>query len=228
MDGERRRTIHNTAKQLSSWSPRKPHSQPGGTTSKPTKCQMGYTISEDATKASRALCKMKYAALQARASHGPKTAKVAGANARSIERQSRHKPNSQNSFLNSNSSSSTLPPPRTTSVAFRRDYLGRNVPPFKTQYLLSSQTNMHAQNRLHYCTVDGCSSVGFERKGDLIRHSRGHQPPPEYVCPFCPDHDRKYLSSDKLEDHVRARHVHKDMDNSQLQDVLAKTFLHNL
>lgn len=138
MDGERRRTIHNAAKQLSSWSPRKPHLQPGGTISKPPKCRMSYTISEDATKASGALCKIKYAALQARASHGPNTTKVAGAGAgaSSTKSQTRHEPISWNTFLDLNSSSFLLPPPRIASAAYTCDYPGCKARPFHTQYLL--------------------------------------------------------------------------------------------
>ncbi|KAH7076378.1 hypothetical protein BKA63DRAFT_281423 [Paraphoma chrysanthemicola] len=238
MDGERSRTIRNAARQLSSWSPRKPHLQPGGTISKLTKCRMNYTISEDATKASGALCKMKFAALQARASHGPNTTKVAGASASSTERQSRQKPNSQNSSLNFDSSSTMLSPPLfpangsifqqigTTRRGFKCDYPGCRAPPFHTQYLLNSHTtNVHPQHRPHYCSVTGCprseGGKGFKRKNEMIRHGLVHQSP-GYACPFCPDRENKYPGVDNLQRHVQVHHVDKDKDDPQLRDVLAQ------
>ncbi|KAH3950074.1 hypothetical protein HBI56_005640 [Parastagonospora nodorum] len=127
-----------------------------------------------------------------------------------------------------------LPPPNGSGMqsmgqhslgTFRCDYPGCNALPFQTQYLLNSHTNVHSQNRPHYCPVQGCprseGGKGFKRKNEMIRHGLVHQSP-GYVCPFCPDREHKYPRPDNLQRHVRVHHVDKDKDDPQLRDVLAQ------
>ncbi|KAF2823265.1 hypothetical protein CC86DRAFT_372283 [Ophiobolus disseminans] len=127
-----------------------------------------------------------------------------------------------------------LPPPNGSGLpqmgshgagAFRCDYPGCNALPFQTQYLLNSHTNVHSQNRPHYCPVKGCprseGGKGFKRKNEMIRHGLVHQSP-GYVCPFCPDREHKYPRPDNLQRHVRVHHVDKTKDDPQLRDVLAQ------
>ncbi|KAH7078804.1 hypothetical protein BKA63DRAFT_531599 [Paraphoma chrysanthemicola] len=103
-----------------------------------------------------------------------------------------------------------LPPPNGSGIqqigsiggTFRCEYAGCNAPPFQTQYLLNSHTNVHSQNRPHYCPVSGCprseGGKGFKRKNEMIRHGLVHQSP-GYVCPFCPDREHKYPRPDNLQ-----------------------------
>ncbi|KAL5117645.1 hypothetical protein ACEQ8H_004393 [Pleosporales sp. CAS-2024a] len=127
-----------------------------------------------------------------------------------------------------------LPPPNGSGIQsmgqhslgnFRCHHPGCNALPFQTQYLLNSHTNVHSQNRPHYCPVKGCSrsegGKGFKRKNEMIRHGLVHQSP-GYVCPFCPDREHKYPRPDNLQRHVRVHHMDKDKDDPQLRDVLAQ------
>ncbi|KAL6705813.1 hypothetical protein ACN47E_006273 [Coniothyrium glycines] len=127
-----------------------------------------------------------------------------------------------------------LPPPPGSGIqhvpshgagAFRCDWPGCTAAPFQTQYLLNSHTNVHSQNRPHYCPVKECprgeGGKGFKRKNEMIRHGLVHQSP-GYVCPFCPDREHKYPRPDNLQRHVRVHHVDKDKDDPQLRDVLAQ------
>ncbi|KAL2844370.1 hypothetical protein BJY01DRAFT_188919 [Aspergillus pseudoustus] len=53
--------------------------------------------------------------------------------------------------------------------------------PFQSQYLLNSHSNVHLQDRPHFCQIEGCSrgpaGKGFKRKKDMIRHMRVHNYP---------------------------------------------------
>ncbi|PVH83786.1 hypothetical protein DL98DRAFT_652239 [Cadophora sp. DSE1049] len=104
-------------------------------------------------------------------------------------------------------------------------YAGCTAPPFQTQYLLNSHSNVHSQNRPHYCLVKGCprseGGKGFKRKNEMIRHGLVHDSP-GYVCPFCPDREHKYPRPDALHRHVRVHHVDKDRDDAQLREVLSQ------
>lgn len=86
--------------------------------------------------------------------------------------------------------------------SFKCEYPHCNAPPFQTQYLLNSHTNVHSQNRPHYCPVKACprgeGGKGFKRKNEMIRHGLVHQSP-GYVCPFCPDREHKYPRPDNLQ-----------------------------
>ncbi|CBX94557.1 hypothetical protein IAQ61_009605 [Plenodomus lingam] len=130
--------------------------------------------------------------------------------------------------------SRVLPPPLGSGMqaipshstgSFKCDYPHCNAQPFQTQYLLNSHTNVHSQNRPHYCPVKGCprgeGGKGFKRKNEMIRHGLVHQSP-GYVCPFCPDREHKYPRPDNLQRHVRVHHIDKDKDDAQLRDVLAQ------
>ncbi|KAJ5038262.1 uncharacterized protein L3040_007129 [Drepanopeziza brunnea f. sp. 'multigermtubi'] len=108
---------------------------------------------------------------------------------------------------------------------FQCTHPGCTAQPFQTQYLLNSHTNVHSQNRPHYCSVKGCprseGGKGFKRKNEMIRHGLVHDSP-GYVCPFCPDREHKYPRPDNLQRHVRVHHVDKDKDDAQLRDVLSQ------
>ena len=79
---------------------------------------------------------------------------------------------------------------------------GCKAPPFQTQYLLNSHSNVHSSARPHYCPVKGCprseGGKGFKRKNEMIRHGLVHDSP-GYVCPFCPDQEHKYPRPDNLQ-----------------------------
>jgi len=111
----------------------------------------------------------------------------------------------------------------TNQGQFRCSVPGCTAQPFSTQYLLNSHANVHSSARPHYCPVPGCprgeAGMGFKRKNEMIRHGLVHDSP-GYVCPFCPDKDRKYPRPDNLQRHVRSRHVDKDKNDPQLRDVL--------
>ncbi|KAG9255227.1 uncharacterized protein F5Z01DRAFT_673180 [Emericellopsis atlantica] len=111
----------------------------------------------------------------------------------------------------------------TNQGQFRCSVPGCTAQPFQTQYLLNSHANVHSSARPHYCPVPGCprgeAGMGFKRKNEMIRHGLVHDSP-GYVCPFCPDKDRKYPRPDNLQRHVRSRHVDKDKNDPQLRDVL--------
>ncbi|KAI6782841.1 Krueppel-like factor-like protein [Emericellopsis cladophorae] len=111
----------------------------------------------------------------------------------------------------------------TNQGQFRCSVRGCTAQPFSTQYLLNSHANVHSSARPHYCPVPGCprgeAGMGFKRKNEMIRHGLVHDSP-GYVCPFCPDKDRKYPRPDNLQRHVRSRHVDKDKNDPQLRDVL--------
>lgn len=66
----------------------------------------------------------------------------------------------------------------------------------------SSHANVHSQDRPHYCPVEGCvrgpGGKGFKRKNEMIRHGLVHNSP-GYICPFCPDQQRKYPRPDNLQ-----------------------------
>ena len=51
---------------------------------------------------------------------------------------------------------------------------GCSAAPFQTQYLLNSHTNVHSNQRPHFCPVEGCSrgpgGQGFKRKNEMIRY----------------------------------------------------------
>jgi len=120
-------------------------------------------------------------------------------------------------------------------------YPGCTAPPFQTQYLLNSHTNVHSNQRPHFCLVKGCprgpGGQGFKRKNEMIRyvhfsptftsytdsprHGLVHTSP-GYVCPFCPDQQHKYPRPDNLQRHVRVHHVDRDRDDPLLRDVLAQ------
>ncbi|RYO14027.1 hypothetical protein AA0111_g12094 [Alternaria arborescens] len=123
-----------------------------------------------------------------------------------------------------------LPPPNSSLQStpnitgmFRCHHPDCTAAPFQTQYLLkyirpsismiltnesSSHNNVHASNRLHFCPVAGCprgeGGKGFKRKNEMIRHGLLHQSP-GYVCPFCPDSERKYPRPDNLERYVKIK-----------------------
>ncbi|KAK5099660.1 hypothetical protein LTR70_002260 [Exophiala xenobiotica] len=102
---------------------------------------------------------------------------------------------------------------------------GCTAPPFQTQYLLNSHTNVHSNQRPHFCPVKSCprgpGGQGFKRKNEMIRHGLVHTSP-GYVCPFCPDQQHKYPRPDNLQRHVRVHHVDRDRDDPLLRDVLAQ------
>lgn len=159
--------------------------------------------------------------------HSPENASP-GTQSTPIEARPRHM------SLDGTLATRVLPPPPGSGIQhipshgtglFRCDFSGCNAPPFQTQYLLNSHTNVHSQNRPHYCPVEGCprgeGGKGFKRKNEMIRHGLVHQSP-GYVCPFCPDREHKYPRPDNLQRHVRVHHVDKDKDDPQLRDVLAQ------
>ncbi|KAF2856812.1 hypothetical protein T440DRAFT_484916 [Plenodomus tracheiphilus IPT5] len=151
-----------------------------------------------------------------------------GAQSTPIEPRTRHM------SLDDALTSRVLPPPLNSGIqaipshgagSFKCDYPQCTAPPFQTQYLLNSHTNVHSSNRPHYCPVKDCprgeGGKGFKRKNEMIRHGLVHQSP-GYVCPFCPDREHKYPRPDNLQRHVRVHHVDKDKDDAQLRDVLAQ------
>ncbi|RFU27002.1 hypothetical protein B7463_g9324, partial [Scytalidium lignicola] len=109
--------------------------------------------------------------------------------------------------------------------SFQCKYPGCNAPPFQTQYLLNSHTNVHSTSRPHYCSVKGCprgeGGKGFKRKNEMIRHGLVHDSP-GYVCPFCPDKEHRYPRPDNLQRHVRVHHTDKDKGDPQLREVLSQ------
>lgn len=56
---------------------------------------------------------------------------------------------------------------------YRCSWSGCTAAPFQTQYLLNSHTNVHSNQRPHFCSVDGCprgpGGQGFKRKNEMIR-----------------------------------------------------------
>ncbi|KAL5612541.1 hypothetical protein BROUX41_004360 [Berkeleyomyces rouxiae] len=123
------------------------------------------------------------------------------------------------------SPSSTTAPSAPKQTDFRCHFEGCKTQPFSTQYLLTSHMNVHSSSRPHYCPFPGCPRAeggeGFKRKNEMVRHSHIHMSP-RYVCPFCPDQDRKYPRPDNLQRHVRTRHGEKSMDDPILRDVLSQ------
>jgi len=142
-------------------------------------------------------------------------------------------PRARHMSLDDALTSRVLPPPVGSGMqtmpsqagSFKCNYPNCHAPPFQTQYLLNSHTNVHSQNRPHYCPVKECprgeGGKGFKRKNEMIRHGLVHQSP-GYVCPFCPDREHKYPRPDNLQRHVRVHHMDKDKDDAQLRDVLAQ------
>lgn len=51
---------------------------------------------------------------------------------------------------------------------------GCTAPPFQTQYLLNSHTNVHSNQRPHFCPVKDCprgpGGQGFKRKNEMVRY----------------------------------------------------------
>jgi len=130
----------------------------------------------------------------------------------------------------------------TSSLGYPCTWPGCTAAPFQTQYLLNSHTNVHSNQRPHFCPVKDCprgpGGQGFKRKNEMIRyvpehkiretntdnfgrHGLVHQSP-GYVCPFCPDQQHKYPRPDNLQRHVRVHHVEKDRDDPLLREVLAQ------
>ncbi|KAL4861095.1 hypothetical protein BDV12DRAFT_180747 [Aspergillus spectabilis] len=105
---------------------------------------------------------------------------------------------------------------------------GCTASPFPAQYLLTSHTNIHSENRPHFCPVKGCSrgvgGKGFKRKNEMIRHGLVHDYP-GYICPFCPERKQrpgKYPRPDNLKRHVRVHHTDKNEDDPDLRRVLSQ------
>lgn len=52
-------------------------------------------------------------------------------------------------------------------------WAGCTAPPFQTQYLLNSHTNVHSNQRPHFCPVKDCprgpGGQGFKRKNEMVR-----------------------------------------------------------
>jgi len=107
--------------------------------------------------------------------------------------------------------------------SFKCDFHNCNAPPFQTQYLLNSHTNVHSNTRPHFCPFEACprgpGGEGFKRKNEMIRHGLVHTSP-GYTCPFCPDQRRKYPRPDNLQRHVKAQHMDRGRDDPQLREVL--------
>ncbi|KAF1827831.1 uncharacterized protein K489DRAFT_29270 [Dissoconium aciculare CBS 342.82] len=120
--------------------------------------------------------------------------------------------------------SSRLLPPLPGMMSYKCDHDGCSAT-FQTQYLLSSHKNVHSSVRTHFCPVKGClrseGGKGFKRKNEMIRHGLVHKSP-GYICPFCPDIERKYPRPDNLQRHVRVHHVDRDRDDPALREVLAQ------
>lgn len=61
----------------------------------------------------------------------------------------------------------------TGGAGYRCSWHGCNATPFQTQYLLNSHTNVHSNQRPHFCPVEGCprgpGGQGFKRKNEMIR-----------------------------------------------------------
>ncbi len=55
------------------------------------------------------------------------------------------------------------------------NFPGCTAPPFQTQYLLNSHTNVHSNQRPHFCPMEGCprgpGGQGFKRKNEMIRYA---------------------------------------------------------
>ncbi|KAJ6086534.1 hypothetical protein N7467_005448 [Penicillium canescens] len=136
---------------------------------------------------------------------------------------------------NHNSSPKELSHPPKSSIQFlsippaignyKCTYPGCTASPFPTQYLLSSHSNVHAQDRPHFCPVEGCprsrGGKGFKRKNELMRHGLIHNSP-GYLCPFCPGQEHKYPRPDNLLRHVRIHHPDKNKNDPILRQVLAQ------
>ncbi|RJE19549.1 hypothetical protein PHISCL_08120 [Aspergillus sclerotialis] len=89
----------------------------------------------------------------------------------------------------------------------------------------SSHANVHSQDRPHFCPVEGCArgvgGKGFKRKNEMLRHALVHNTP-GYVCPLCPEQERKFRRPDNLELHVRVHHADKSKDDPALRAVLTQ------
>ena len=74
-----------------------------------------------------------------------------------------------------------------------------------TFFRLPDSFLVHSSSRPHYCPVQGCprsiTGQGFKRKNEMIRHGLVHKSP-GYICPFCPDMERKYPRPDNLQRYV--------------------------
>ncbi|KAF1842060.1 uncharacterized protein K460DRAFT_178202 [Cucurbitaria berberidis CBS 394.84] len=114
-----------------------------------------------------------------------------------------------------------LPPhlPPGGSGDFRCDYPGCNAAPFQTQYILNSHANVHTSQGQDI--PEAKAREGSKRKSEMLRYEPIHRAP-GYVCPFCPDSEHRYPRPDSLYRHVRAHHVDKDVNDSQLRNVLAQ------
>lgn len=68
------------------------------------------------------------------------------------------------------------PNQRNTNMAqgYSCPWPGCTAPPFQTQYLLNSHTNVHSNQRPHFCPVKDCprglGGQGFKRKNEMIRY----------------------------------------------------------
>ena len=106
------------------------------------------------------------------------------------------------SLVNPSTTAPAFLSPSTEECVFQCTYPGCNAVPFQTQYLLNSHTNVHSQNRPHFCPVEGCPRAiggrGFKRKNEMIRHGLVHDSP-GYACPFCADQQHKYPRPDNLQ-----------------------------
>lgn len=118
------------------------------------------------------------------------------------------------------------PSPVSTPM-YRCKYFGCTAQPFVTQDLLNWHTEVHSQDGPHYCPVAGCPRAeggkGFKRKDELTRHGTVHLPK-DYICPFCPDRQRKFARPYSLRRHVKDHHPDKDRDNPQLLSVLERRY----
>ncbi|KAM7213888.1 hypothetical protein V8F06_010707 [Rhypophila decipiens] len=115
--------------------------------------------------------------------------------------------------------------PRVSRPAFTCTFPACTSPPFYTQYLLNSHSNVHSSAGPYCCPVSGCPRAeggkGFRRRGEMLRHGLLHSAP-GYVCPFCPDSEHKYLMPDTLQRHVRVHHIDIDKDDPRLRAVLSQ------
>jgi hypothetical protein len=93
------------------------------------------------------------------------------------------------------------------SISASRRGLCMHAPSRRTQLTCqisfpSSHKNVHSSVRTHFCPVKGClrseGGKGFKRKNEMIRHGLVHKSP-GYICPFCPDIERKYPRPDNLQ-----------------------------
>ncbi|KAI9809674.1 MAG: hypothetical protein M1825_000106 [Sarcosagium campestre] len=114
-----------------------------------------------------------------------------------------------------------------SSVRYPCPVPGCDAAPFATQYLLKSHSNVHSDDRPHYCSDKDCphseggEKKGFKRRNELKRHRLVHEPP-RYVCPFCPDKQRSYPRPDNLQRHCKVHHTDKPKDDPALKEVLSQ------